>query len=91
MDLNKKRKGLEWMTNNQINKEILEINIWVCINNTDPDILEPMSELIQTWAGSHEGDVDQEGDIWISDPMNGHWVDIDGKKDFILFVESLDN
>ena len=89
--VSKMEKKLEKMNDAEINEELLEISVGVFSNNTDPDIENPMSELIQVWAGSNTGEMDEDGDIWVCDPMFGNWLDIESKKDFIVWVEAQDD
>jgi len=45
----------------------------------------PDSDLIRTWMNSRVADVDDAGDVWIDDPMTGHWLDDADKAAFVAW------
>jgi len=36
---------------------------------------EDVVDYVRAWANCDYADVDDDGDVWISDPMRGHWLD----------------
>lgn len=39
--------------------------------------------LLMEWLNCREVSVDADGDIWVSDPMRGHWLDAASKAKYI--------
>lgn len=45
-------------------------------------------DAVRTWANCLEADVDKDGDVWISGPQRGHWLNDD---DLVKLAVSLQN
>lgn len=33
------------------------------------------ADLVREWMNCREADIDEQGDVWIAEPMTGHWLD----------------
>jgi hypothetical protein len=42
-------------------------------------------EIVQ-WNNTVENDIDADGDIWVSNPQTGHWLDADRLIEFAAFL-----
>lgn len=45
------------------------------------------SSLVMEWANCAEAEIDDAGDIWISNPQRGHWLSEDDKATFVAWCE----
>ena len=45
---------------------------------------DELVDAVKAWANCREADIDTDGDIWIGDPQNGHWL---GEDRLIEFAE----
>lgn len=48
----------------------------------------PIEGHVMAWKNCQHADVDEAGDIWISDPQAGHWLTTDQIADFISWIET---
>jgi hypothetical protein len=46
---------------------------------TDDDVRE--------WANCSQAEIDEDGDIWVADPMTGNWLSNQYKLDFLAWLE----
>jgi len=43
---------------------------------------------IMEWLNCHEASVDADGDVYVADPMQGHWLSNEKKAEYIAWRES---
>lgn len=47
-----------------------------------------IEDLVTQWCNASEVEVDETGDIWIANPMAGHWLDDERKAAFVAWCEA---
>ena len=65
-----------------INKRILNAKRDVDNNNETGE----MVNLVKQRYNCSEADIDSNGDIWIADPMTGHWLSDDDKAELLDWI-----
>lgn len=48
----------------------------------------PAGDLVTQWCNASEVQIDGQGNIWIANPMRGHWLDDEAKAEFIAWVNA---
>ena len=46
-------------------------------------------DLVREFFNCTEAEADDKGDVWISGPQTGHWIDAEKKADLIAWVEAV--
>jgi len=46
--------------------------------------------VVREWANCRECEITDDGEIWISDPQRGHWLDEDAKSEFVAWCHERD-
>lgn len=54
----------------------------------DTKITPADEPLIMEWLNCRDASVDADGDVWVSDPMLGHWLSMERKADYVAWRES---
>ncbi|OHV85970.1 hypothetical protein [Ensifer sp. LCM 4579] len=62
------------------NEAILEI-----VANTS---LEEACGFVTEWCNASEVEIDESGNIWIANPMTGHWLDEEKKAQFVAWANA---
>jgi hypothetical protein len=44
--------------------------------------------LVMEWANCREAEINDAGDIWISNPQRGHWLSGEDKEKFVSWCEA---
>jgi hypothetical protein len=42
---------------------------------------------VKEWLNCQEAEIDENGNIWVSGPMTGHWLSADRKAEFEAWLE----
>lgn len=58
--------------------------ILAAIENAGRD--EILAEIVR-WNNTTENDIDEGGDVWVSNPQTGHWLDDDRLMEFADFLQ----
>lgn len=53
-----------------------------------PAITSADEPLICEWLNCREASVDADGDVWVADPMVGHWLGAERKAAFLEWREA---
>ena len=72
----------EGMTAKQIAAYVAEVREGCASNGVD------FNDLVREFFNCRVAETDDAGDIWISDPQTGHWVDAERKAEFLAWVEA---
>ena len=52
---------------------------------TAPAITPADEPLIMEWLNCREASVDSDGDVWVADPMVGHWLNDERKATYLAW------
>lgn len=47
---------------------------------------EEVLDAIVQWNNTTENDIDEKGDVWVSNPQTGHWLNEDRLVEFAKFL-----
>ncbi len=48
---------------------------------------EEILDAIAQWNNTTDNDIDAEGNVWVANPQNGHWLDDDRLIEFARFMQ----